>query len=402
MNKYEYKIPLMNVLRQYNIHRENINKEIQSVLDSGMFIMSSKVKSLESKLETYHGIRNAITVGNGTDALVLSLTALGIRNGDEILVPAMSFFATSEAVVQVGAIPVFVDINEDDFTIDIEELKKKVTPKTKAVLPVHLYGKVANMSEIVSFSKANDLFVIEDNCQSIGASIKEKKAGTYGDVSCTSFFPTKNLGCYGDGGLILTDSDELAERIRALRVHGSGINGVKSAEFFNDFENSNSDEYALKYFETKYNNSIIGFNSRLDEIQAAILNYKLDFLDSWNNRRIEIATQYNLRISNPNVTKCQFYDDGSHVYYVFPIVVENRDDFIEYMNEYNVSTGVYFPIPLHLQAAHANLGYSWGDLPISEKLSKYSVTIPMFPELMDEEVDYIIDVINAYEVKRDE
>jgi dTDP-4-amino-4,6-dideoxygalactose transaminase len=281
------KIPLMDVQRQYKVHKNGIDKRIKKVLESGNFIMSEEVKIFEKNLCDFHNVKNAITVGNGTDALVIALKSIGIKPGDEVIVPAMSFFATSEAVIQAGAKVVFADINKDDFTIDVIEVEKHINERTKAIIPVHLYGKLSNMDDLMSLANKHNIFVIEDACQAIGATINNVKAGAYGHLACISFFPTKNLGAYGDGGLILTNDDILATRARALRVHGSGKNGVESYSFFN--ENNDSlelnDEF-MEYHDTKYNNSIIGFNSRLDEIQASILDYKLNYLNQCNQRII--------------------------------------------------------------------------------------------------------------------
>ncbi len=393
------KIMLMNVSRQYEAHKEGINNRIQKVLSSGNFISSKEVERFEKRLSKYNNIKNAVTVGNGTDALIIALRAIGIKKGDEVIVPAMSFFATSEAIVQVGATPIFVDINKDDFTIDVNNIEKNITKKTKAVIPVHLYGRLSNMKEIITLSKKYNFKVVEDACQSIGAVMNGIKAGSFGDVACISFFPTKNLGAYGDGGVILTDDNIIATRARALRVHGSGKNGIESFSFFNDSNISKGnilDEEYLDFYDTKYNNSIIGYNSRLDELQAAILDYKLDYLDEWNQKRIKIAQKYHSKIKNDKIFLPQFYDDGSHVYYVFPIIVKERRKLIEYLDKHGISTGIYFPIPLHLQPAHNDLRHKLGDYPNAEWLSKYSLTIPLFPELTEEEVDYVIEIINKY------
>lgn len=402
--RYQYNIPLMEIKRQYLDLKEIVDSSIHTVLDSTMFIMGENVKEFEKNIADYLGVEHAIGVGSGTDALIISLKALGIKEGDEIITPAMTFFATSEAISVLGATPVFVDIDENYYTLDPSKIEEHITEKTKAILPVHLYGQAANMDEINKIANKYNLKVIEDACQAIGAEYRGRKACNLSDIACVSFFPTKNLGCYGDGGLIVTNDDKLATICKALRVHGSGVNG-ELANFY--LQNHSKDKIGSQinkvvnrqeYNGSKYYNSIIGFNSRLDEIQASVLNAKLPYLDVWNNRRREIADYYDSNIKNELILLPKVSPDVRHVYYVYVILVKgDRDNLINYLKTRNVGSGVYFPVPLHLQKVYLGLGYKKGDFPISECIADNSLAIPVFPELKDDEVKYIVEVINDYE-----
>lgn len=401
---FRYNIPLMELSRQYSNLKEDLDLTIHKVLDSTNFIMGNNVKCFENNIAKYLGVKHAITVGNGTDALIISLKALGIQEGDEVITPAMTFFATAEAISAVGATPVFVDVDEKYYTLDPNMIESNITNKTKAILPVHLYGQVAEMDEINRIAQKYNLKVIEDVAQAVGAEYKGRKACGLSDIASVSFFPTKNLGCFGDGGLITTNDDKLATICKALRVHGSGLNGELAYEYLNynskDIEVSNSSLEGLEhesYKGSKYYNSIIGFNSRLDEIQAAVLNVKLPYLDKWNDRRREIANFYDLNIKNDMIQLPEVNVNVNHVYYVYVILVKgDRNHIINYLKERKISSGIYFPIPLHLQKVYSGLGYSRGDFPISENIADNSVAIPIFPELTDVEIKYIVEVINKY------
>lgn len=401
--KEKYNIPLMELKRQYLGLKEEIRESIDLVLDSTQFIMGKNVTRFEENISSYLGVKEAITVGNGTDALIIALKSLGIKTGDEVITPAMSFFATSEAISMAGAKPVFVDVDPEYYTIDYKEIESKITINTKAILLVHLYGQVADMEKINEIAKKHNLKVIEDACQAIGAEYKGKRACGLSDIACVSFFPTKNLGCYGDGGLITTNSSELATICRALRVHGSGKNGEEAAKLLNSHEydevnNIPTNEDGGLYQGSKYYNSLIGFNSRLDEIQAAVLDTKLPHLEAWNDRRREIASYYNTNIKQPLLNLPKELDDTKHVYYVYVVTVDgDREKFADYMKAHNIGTGIYFPIPLHLQKVYRSLNYAEGDFEHSEWLAKKSIAIPVYPELTDDEVEYIVEVINAYE-----
>lgn len=384
-------IQLMDISRNYKIVEEEINKVVIEVLKSGQYIMGENVKKFEQEFSDYIGTKYAIGVGNGTDALVIALRAIGVQEGDEVITTAMSFYATAEAISAVGATPVFVDCDEYTYTIDVNKIEEKVTEKTKAIIPVHLYGQCADMDKINEIAKKYNLKVIEDVAQAAGALYKGKKAGNLADISCFSFFPTKNLGCAGDGGIILTNSEDLARKCRAYRVHGSGLDGKYTFEQLEgkSIENINFGENLPKYY-----NFLIGYNSRLDEIQAAILRVKLKRLDEWNNRRIEIANIYSKKIFNKEIIKPVCKTENKHVYYTYVILTKEREMLRKKLKENDIGSGVYFPVPLHLQKVYENLGYKEGDMPVAEKLAKYSLAIPMFEELMTEEIEKIIRVIN--------
>ncbi len=386
-------IPLMNTSRQYESIKDELDKKALSILHSGLYIMGEEVESFEKKFAEYNGTKYAVGVGNGTDALVIALLAAGVSAGDEVITVAMSFFATAEAIAAVGAIPVFVDCTSDTYTLDPSLVESKITPKTKAIIPVHIYGQCADMDRINSIAKAHGLKVIEDCAQAVGSTYKGKKAGTLGDVGCFSFFPTKNLGCCGDGGMIITDNEDIYKRCLAYRVHGSGVNG---RYIYNNGVEVGSEEEFHGHL-PKYFNYVIGYNSRLDALQAGLLSVKLPHLDSWNTARKQYAKEYDKEITNPLFTKPHCSPDCSHVYYVYVICVEDRERFMSYMkNEKGISTSVYFPVPLHLQKAFEELGYKKGDMPNAEYVADHSVAIPMFPELTDDERRAVISAVNSF------
>lgn len=387
-------IPLMNLTRQYEQIREKLDAAIQDVMASGQYVMGSYVQAFEEAFAEYIGVRYAVAVGNGTDALVIALKALGIRPDDEVIVPGMSFFATAEAVSRVGGKPVFVDVHADDYTLHEEQLESSINKKTKAIIPVHLYGCCANMSAIRTIAQKYKLFVVEDVAQATGAKQGEYFAGSLGDVGCFSFFPTKNLGCAGDGGMITTNNETIARKCRAYRVHGSGLDGQFASQTIHETENVPSLKFQGQL--SKYFNFVIGFNSRLDEIQAALLYAKLPYLDGWNSRRREIAQAYHTGIKNSLLIKPIETSGRYHVYYTYVLLTKHRDRFREYMRKHGITTGIYFPVPLHLQTVYKALGYKRGDLPNAETVANCSVAIPMFPELEKTEIETIIDVSNRW------
>lgn len=385
-------IPLMNVERQAKSLGDSLTRRVTETVLSGQYILGNEVKQFERDFAEYCERKYAIGVASGTDAITIALKALGIGYGDEVITSAMSFFATPEAISNVGATPVFVDCTRDTFTIDVEKIESKITKNTKAIIPVHIYGQCADMDRINEIARKYELFVVEDCAQAAGATYKTHKACGMGDVSCVSFFPTKNLGGAGDGGIILTNSEDIYKKCRAFRAHGSGVDGQYT---YNSFI-ATKDEVDEKSNPTKYDNYVIGFNSRLDEIQATILNIKLPYLNSWNSKRNIIASKYNSGIKNDLVVKPKVQNGNYHVYYVYVVLVEDQNSFRKYLEDKGVSTGVYFPIPLHLQKPFEKLGYKEGEFPNAEYVSKHSVAIPMFPELTDHEVEYIIECINDY------
>lgn len=388
-------IPAMNVTRQYASIQDELDKAVLDVLHGGQYILGKTVEDFEKAFASYCGVQYAVGVGNGSDALVMALKACGVKPGDEVVTTAMSFSATAEAITSVGATPIFADCTGDTFCIDPIEIEKKVTNKTKAIIPVHLYGQCADMDAINSIAEAHNLKVIEDCAQAAGATYKGKKAGSFGDVGCVSFFPTKNLGCAGDGGIIITNNEGIYRQCRAFRAHGSGLDGLYTYGIQNSVEvkeeNVDFNGNLPKYF-----NFVTGYNSRLDALQAAILSVKLPYLDSWNERRRDIARQYNERITNPAITKPVVAKDNTHIYYVYVITTENRDELREYLNQNEIKSGVYFPVPLHLQKVYEGLGYKQGDMPTAEFVGNHSMVLPMFPELTQEEIDKVIKTVNGW------
>lgn len=387
-------IPLMNIERQYETIKKELDEVTIGVLSSGKYIIGENVKEFEKEFSEYMEVKYAVGVGNGTDALVIALRACGIKAGDEVITCAMSFFATAEAISSVGAIPVFIDCTPDTYTIDASKIEEKITEKTKAIIPVHLYGQCADMDEINEIAKKYKLLVIEDVAQAAGATYKGKKAGSLGDIACVSFFPTKNLGCAGDGGMILTNSNDLVKKCRAYRVHGSGLDGKYTYESINKITDAESIDFGENL--PKYYNFLIGYNSRLDEIQAAILRVKLKKLDKWNKTRETIANRYSDLINNNLIIKPICKEDRSHIYYTYVIKTENREKLREELTKAEISSGVYFPVPLHLQKVYEHLGYKKGDMPNAESIANDSLAIPIFPELTNEEQNKVIEVLNKY------
>lgn len=390
------KIPLMNLTRQYqNIHEE-LNKAVLNVLASGQYIMGPNVKNLEKEFADYIGVKYAITVGNGTDALRIALLACKIKQNDEIITCGMSFFATAEAISSIGAKPVFVDCTPDTYVLDPSKIEEKISVHTKAIIVIHLYGQCADMDKINEIAQKYNLKVIEDAAQAAGAKYKNKYAGSLGDIGCISFFPTKNIGCAGDGGIITTNNEEIARICRAYRVHGSGLDGNFTYNILHDIDNPNTDMIDFGKNSPKYFNFVIGYNSRLDEIQASILRVKLPYLKKWNETRREIAYYYNKYITNPLIIKPVVNNNCEHIYYVYVIKTKERDRLRTYLEMNNISTGVYFPVPLHLQKVYKYLNYKPGDLPNVEALANEGVAIPMFPELTSKELNKIIIAINNF------
>ena len=388
-------IPVMNVTRQYESIKDELDKAALDVLHGGQYILGKNVEDFEKAFASYCGVQYAVGVGNGSDALVIALKACGVKPGDEVITTAMSFSATAEAITSVGATPVFADCTRDTFCIDPDEIEKKVTNKTKAIIPVHLYGQCADMDAINKIADAYNLKVIEDCAQAAGSVYKGKKAGSLGNVGCVSFFPTKNLGCAGDGGIIVTNDESIYRQCRALRVHGSGLDGIYTYGIQNDIVVS---EESIDFNGNlpKYYNFVTGYNSRLDAIQAALLLVKLPHLDLWNKRRREIAKQYDERISNPLITKPFISEWNTPIYYVYTIVVEKRDELREYLKQNEITSGVYFPIPFHLQKVYEGLRYKKGDMPNAEFVGEHTLVLPMFPELTQEEINKVIETINRW------
>lgn len=392
-------IPLINLQRQYETIKETADSKILEVLSSAQYIMGQNVKEFEKEFADYIGAKHVITVGNGTDALIIALKSLGITEGDEVITSPFSFFATAEAISAVGAIPVFADVRLDTFNIDPSKIEEKITGRTKAIVPVHIFGQSADMDEINAIAQKYKLNVLEDACQAVGGEYKGKRIGTLGDIACFSFFPTKNLGCAGDGGAIVTNNDDLATICRALRTHGSGENGQRAFNLLNNIkENVKEDksEDNTVYNPLKYYNYLIGNNSRLDEIQAALLRVKLSLLDKWNDLRIKHAEFYDNELDGSDLNTPYGEKNVKHVYHMYILQSEKRSELLDYLKENGIATGVYYPVPLHLQKAYLNLGYNKGDMPNAEYLSHRTFAIPMFAELKEEEQRYIIETIKRF------
>lgn len=391
-------IPLIDLKAQYKSISEDIDRVTKEVLSSAGYIMGKNVTEFEKEFAEYIGVKHAISVGNGTDALVIALKSLGIGPGDEVITSTFTYFASAECISAVGATPVFVDVEKDTFNMDPSKLEEKITDKTKAIIPVHIFGQSADMDPINEIAKKHNLKVIEDACQAVGAKYKGKMIGTLGDAACFSFFPTKNLSCAGDGGMIVTDDDDIATIARALRTHGSGETGQKAYNLLNNITEeveTSKDGDDTVYNPLKYYNYLIGFNSRLDAIQGAILRVKLPHLDSWNNGRRRVAKIYNEAFKESNVVAPLVREENEPIYHQYVLQCDDREAMLNKLKEKGVATGVYYPIPLHLQKVYADLGYKEGDMPVAEYLSHRTFAIPVYPELTEEQINYIIDSIKA-------
>lgn len=390
-------IPLIDLKRQMKALEKELTPKVLEVLYDTSYIMGKNVLSFEKEFAAYIGAEHAVSVANGTEGLVLALKALGIGQGDEVITTPFTFFATAESIAQVGAVPVFVDVKRDSFNMDPAKIEEKITDRTKAILPVHIFGTCADMDSICAMAKKHGLLVIEDACQAAGASYKGKKAGSMGDIGVFSFFPTKNLGGAGDGGMLVTHDESLAVRMKAYRMHGSGENGQRA---YNDIHGIQEEVKAdtskdnTVYNPLKYYNYLIGHNSRLDEIQAAILRVKLPRLDEWNDRRRTLAKRYNDALEDV-LTVPRYKTDEGAIYHLYIVQSEERDKMTKKLGEKGIATGVYYPVPLHLQKAFGDLGYRKGDLPVGEYLSERTFALPMFPEMTEEEQDYIIESVRA-------
>ncbi|GAB4167697.1 MAG: DegT/DnrJ/EryC1/StrS family aminotransferase [Calditrichia bacterium] len=363
-------IQMVDVKRQYVAIKEEIDRAVMSVLESGMFINGPDVKEFSKEIENYLGVKHAIPCASGTDALQLALMALDIQPGDEVITTSFTFYATAEVISLLGATPVFVDIEESSFNIDPRQIESAITSKTKAIIPVHLYGQPVDMDEIMVIAKKYNIPVIEDSAQALGAEYKGKKVCTIGDMGCISFFPSKNLGGYGDGGMVTTNNDDLAGKLRMLANHGS------SRRYYHDY---------------------IGINSRLDSIQAAILRVKSKYLDEWNRKRFNNAQKYSEQLAPVGLSVPAIKENRTHIFHQYTLKVSGRDDLDQYLTEQKIPHAIYYPVPLHLQNAfREKYGFKEGMLPITEKLSEQVISLPMHPDLTDEEINYICDKIKSF------
>ena len=367
-------IPILDLKRQIAPIRAEIDAAIKKVIDNANFVFGQEIREFEEELVKYSGAKYAVGVSNGTDAIKLSLVALGIKPGDGVLCPAFTYYASAGAIASMGAVPVFVDIEPDSYTISLEgmekALKKKNKLKIKAIVPVHLYGQCADIDGILKIAKKHKLKVVEDTAQAFGADYKGKKAGTFGDCGALSLFPGKNLGAFGDAGAILTNSQTIAEHLKIFRNQGN---------------------------KEKYYHLVIGYNNRLDTLQAAILKVKLKYLDGWNKRRQENAEYFNQQLKGLPLNTPFVPEYATHIYHQYILRLNGASlKLIEHLRAKGIDSRVYYPVPLHLQKCFKALGYKKGDFPVSEQACKETLAIPVYPDLTREEKEHIVSSIKGY------
>lgn len=364
-------IPLIDLVAQYHSIKGEIDSAVQSVFESGHFILGSTVSQFEETVAAYLGVKYAIGLASGTDALVLALRALNVGAGDEVIIPAYTFFATAGTVLSVGARPVFVDIEPATYEIDVEQIKDRISPHTKAIIPVHLYGHPVEMTPVLEIARLHGLKVIEDNAQGFGAMYLDRKTGSLGDIGCLSFFPTKNLGAFGDGGMAVTNDPAMAEKIRMLRTHG---------------------------WQKKYYSEEVGYNSRLDALQAAILQAKFPHLEAWNEKRRALASRYTERLSALGLRTPVERTWGRHVYHLYVIRSPKRDELQAYLKQKGIATEVYYPLPPHLSVPCRKFGYKEGDFHHAEKAALETLALPLYPELTEAQHEQVIAAVREFSV----
>lgn len=363
-------IPFLDLKAQYKQIEQEVLPVLVEAMQNGNFIGGPNVSGFEEEFADFCESQFCIGVNSGTDALRFALLAAGVGAGDEVITVPNTFIATTEAISQTGALPVFVDINEDTYNMDISLVEQKITDKTKAIVPVHLYGQPADMDPLLEMVKEKDIIIIEDACQSHGALYKKRKAGSLGKAGCFSFYPGKNLGAFGEGGAVVTQDIDIAKKIRILRDHG------QSRKYYHDEE---------------------GYNGRLDAIQAGVLRIKLKRLSAWNNARRENAKYYNQLLSSIDAIKVPVEAEyATSVYHLYVILVNDREGLQKFLEEKGIATGLHYPLPLHLQKAYQHLKYSKGAFPVTEKASEKLLSLPMYPELTKEQIDYIVTSIKEY------
>ena len=368
-------VPLLDLKAQHAALREKLRAAVDRVLDSQQFILGPEVRALEEEIARYTTARHAVGCASGSDAVLLALMALDVRAGDEVITSPFTFFATGSAISRVGARPVFVDIEPRTYNLDVNKIEAAITPRTRALMPVHLYGQCAEMGAIMEIAGRHSLPVIEDAAQAIGAMDGGRQAGTFGRIGCFSFYPTKNLGGAGDGGMLTTNDDRLAERLRALRVHGGT---------------------------TEYLHREVGINSRLDSLQAAVLRVKLPHLDDWSQARRERAVIYSRLFAEADLKfelRTPFVREGAgHIFHQYVVrVPAHRDALMKHLQEHGVGTKIYYPVPLHLQECFRDLGYQEGDLPAAERAARETLALPMFPELTFEQQRYVVETVARFQ-----
>ena len=362
-------VPIVDLKAQYDSIKDEIREALDNVLNSCSFVLGKQVAMLEEEFAEYCQAKYCVAVNSGTSALHLALLAHGIGQGDEVITVPHTFIATVEAISYTGATPVFIDINQETYNIDPSKIASRVTDKTKAILPVHVYGQSADMDPILEIAEKHNLVVIEDACQAHGAEYKGRKAGCIGNAGCFSFYPSKNLGAYGEGGAVTTDEEAIYRRIRTLRNHGES---------------------------ERYFHQSIGYNYRMDAFQGAVLRVKLDHLDEWVEARRKNARLYNELLKETQVITPIEPDFARSVFHLYVVRVKNRDALQKYLNDNKIGTGLHYPLPIHLQESYHSLGYKKGDFPISEKISKEILSLPMYPELSDGQVRHVISAIKGF------
>jgi dTDP-4-amino-4,6-dideoxygalactose transaminase len=356
------RVPLVDLTAQFQPIKEEVMQAIEQVLDSMHLFLGPNTQAFEEEFAAYCGARFGVGMGNGTDALHLALRAAGVGQGDEVVTVAHTFFATTEAIVMVGARPVYVDIEPATFLMDVTQIEARITPRTRAIMPVHLYGQMADMDAIMDIAARHDLVVIEDAAQAHGAEYKGRRAGSIGHLGCFSFYYSKNLGAYGESGAVVTSDPELARGLRLYRDHGS---------------------------EQRYHHEVFGFNTRMDEIQAAVLRVKLRHLDTWNSQRRQHAATYDRLLAEADIGLPVTGADRSHIYYVYVIRSPERDNLQSALTDRDIGTGIHFPVPVHLQPACREFGYHPGDLPHTERAAREVLSIPMYAELTEPQLEWV-------------
>jgi len=393
------KVSFLDLKRQYEALGEELEGAVVEIMRRGGYIGGEFVAEFEEQMREYLGVKHVISCANGTDALVLALRACGVGAKDEVITTPFTFFATAEAIASIGAVPVFVDIKESDFNIDPTKIEECICEKTKAILPVHIFGNPCDISAISDIAERHGLRVIDDAAQAIGAEYKGRKIGSYFDVTTFSFYPTKNLGAFGDGGMVTTNSDELAVVLRALKEHGAAQNGAKAREYLYGVKDEFSEVPAppgdALYNPYKYFNYIVGYNSRLDAIQAAILGIKLKHLDNYNASRERIADKYTEELKGC-VKLVNTETDIKSCYHQYVIRTDRKEEMGEYLASKGIGTGAFYPVPLHRQKVFEGLGYKEGSLPVAELICSQTVCLPIFPELTGDEVSYVIEQVKAF------
>ena len=362
-------VPFLNLAAQHQAIQHELLPVVERTLAAGHYVLGPNVAALEQEIAAYTGTKHGVGVNSGSDALTLALRALEIGKGDEVITTPFTYIAPAESIYQVGARIVFADIDPKTFCLNPEEVARKITPRTRAIIPVHLFGQAAPLNDIFALTRNRNIQIVEDCAQAIGARSNDKPVGGFGALGCFSFYPTKNLGADGDGGMIVTNDETLAKKLKMLRVHG---------------------------IERRYFHDLHGYNSRLDELQAAILRVKLARLNQWNARRAEIAQRYDNGFKKLPVELPVTTAGNSHVFHVYALLCEKRDALQTFLSQNGIPTIIYYPEPLHRQKVYTDLGYACGDFPVAESISKRILPLPMYPELTDEQVDYVIGKVQQF------